>query len=134
MTGPVLPRNMSRAFDLPPRWDGRVVMWSGWEESTVFLCAPPEREACTVCGSVTPPAVNRGTFYPRNGDTHEALVEVTAKRTGRRYLKGRTVRTKPHPRFLAFRCPDCRHDYVFDMTTETWWDLDDGDYGPDGST
>ena len=93
-----------------------------------------ERDVCVSCGSLARPVMNRGTFYPKPGDTKEVLAEVTVKRTGLRYLKHRSVPVVPHRRFLAFRCVDCRSDYVYDRATETWWDLDDDDYGPEGSS
>ena len=35
---------------------------------------------------------------------------------------------------VAFRCPGCGLDEVFDMDTEECWTLDGSDYGDEGST
>lgn len=123
-----------REFDLPPKWDGRIVKWRGWEDVPLTLCRAGDRDVCLDCGSLAPPVINWGMFYPHDGDTWEALVEATTRRTGRTYLKKRTVLEHPHLRFVAYRCPDCRADHVLDTDSQTWWTLDEDDYGPEGSS
>ena len=123
-----------RQFDLPPKWDGRLLRWTEWRPDNLHVCGDLSPDACLVCGSVALPYYARATLYPKFGDTHEALAEVATRRTGRRYLRNRTFTTKPHLRLVAFRCPDCLTDTVVDLGTNTWWTLDDDDYGPEGST
>ena len=40
----------------------------------------------------------------------------------------------PVTSIVAFRCPGCGLDEVFDMDTEECWTLDGSDYGDEGST
>lgn len=122
-----------RANDLPPRWDGRVVSWTEWRPDRLRVCGSLQPDACLECGSTALPDYSRAILYPNQGDTHRALIEAATRRTGRRYMRERTVPTKPHPRLVAFRCPDCRIDQVLDLVTQTWWTLDEDDYGPEGS-
>lgn len=49
----------------------------------------------------------------------------------------RVYAQEPMPAYrdlVAFRCVDCGHDVVHDRRTGEDWDLDETDYGPDGST
>lgn len=106
---------LARDHDLPPRWDGHAVTWTGWTEPpVVHMCgrgaAVLSRHVCVACGSVTPTVMNTGRYF------------VRSMRSGR--INGR--------RITVFRCPDCRHDMVRDYD-RAWWDLDPSDYGDEGS-
>lgn len=131
-TQPTLPTD--RAHDLPPRWDGHVVVWDGWEAgalSDVRLCPPLPRECCPACGSLAEPTTNRGRVA-RSGITTRQ--QIAARDASRRQLgwASHNLRTLAVYRLTAFRCPDCRHDRVLENLT-TWWDLDESDYTDDGS-
>ena len=113
--------------DLPPKWDGRRVDWSEWNTDPMFVCVRP--------ASLAP----RGTVYPLDGEmfeTHEPRVKRT--RSGREYQAGVQIVTanwrNPVTSIVAFRCPGCGLDEVFDMDTEECWTLDGSDYGDEGST
>ncbi len=102
---------LARDHDLPPKWDGHHVEWTGWQNAPVtFICPPKKSEPCRMCGSTADTIHNRG--YYRGLD----------RRTGRQWK--RVV--------LALRCPDCRTDQAMDWHGD-WWDLDPSDYTNDGS-
>lgn len=112
----------SREHDLPPKWDGHPVEWDGWSEaSDIFICPPPGDEPCHMCGSVRRGLITGGTV---TADWPDGVAAIRQAR-----LRERVTRW----RLSVFRCPDCRHDTVWDMRTDQWWDLDHSDYGPDGS-
>lgn len=111
-----------REHDLPPRWDGAPVEWGGWtSEGVVFICPPIGQPLCAVCGSTTPRLVSHGI---RTIPYDENVVPVGVAR-----LQAHETRR----RMVAHRCPDCRHDTVWDQETDQVWDLDATDYGDDGS-
>lgn len=117
-----------REHDLPPRWDGLAVVWDGWQtQIEAFVCPPPKPTCCTVCGSLADPVTNRGRVARVPAVTHERIREHDEKRA---HLAGRPPALH---RLVAFRCPDCRHDQVWDTDADETWDLDHTDYGPDGS-
>jgi RNA polymerase subunit RPABC4/transcription elongation factor Spt4 len=101
---------LARDHDLPPKWDGHYVEWAGWVSLDMFICPPPKREVCKVCGSTELSITNRGIIRDRDGKTGRE----------RRYS------------LMASRCPDCRTDQVMDWNG-AWWDLDPSDYVDDGS-
>lgn len=109
---------MIREHDLPPRWDGHAVEWAGWEDrgpTTLVFHLPVESHACPSCGSLAAQRgerANVGRVLPREG--------TTALHTG-------------HRRLFATRCADCGHDQVYDLERDALYDLDDTDYGPEGS-
>lgn len=83
-TQPTLPTD--RAHDLPPRWDGHVVVWDGWEAgalSDVRLCPPLPRECCPACGSLAETTTNRGRVA-RSGITTRQ--QIAARDASRRQL------------------------------------------------
>lgn len=125
---------MSRQFDLPPMWDGLVVQWRGWEpQLRAFICPPPKDPACCrKCGSLTAPVCNVGYVATSPAVTH---ADVEYEEANRRRLGSLAHKRKPlvWMRLFVWRCPDCRHDVVHDNDTDECWDLDDTDYGPDGS-
>ena len=123
--------------DLPPRWDGRAVLWEGWStglRAQVFICPPPPKSppCCEGCGSLAEPVVNRGLVALWPSSTHDDLryEEENRRRLGSFAHKRRA---RALWRLRAFRCPDCRLDTVWDTDTDEWWTLDDSDYGDDGS-
>lgn len=99
----------SGLHDLPPRWDGLDVTWSGWRATTAHIC-PPLREACTSCGCLEWPTVNIG------------HINLGLNRRGRQTFRVLT----------AFRCVECGADHVLD-DKGVMWDLDLTDYGDAGS-
>lgn len=130
-----------REHDLPPKWDGRIVEWTGWEPSLapVFICPPPRvpvrDESPRRCEYA------RGTNTERN----VGIVAVSPATTQadldyeneNRRLLGGAVGKRP---LLAYRrlvvtrcCHVCCQDAVYDMDTDELWDLDDTDYGDEGS-
>jgi hypothetical protein len=96
-----------REHDLPPRWDGHAITWRGWRqlETSMRFHLPLSELACRRCGLLEEQLVNRGRFDDVDGDLREPLT--------------------------AFRCPGCQHDQV--LAGDELWDLDETDYGPDGS-
>jgi ribosomal protein S27E len=100
--------------DLPPKWDGVPVQWQGWSDlrSTLVYHLPVDTLACRQCGVVDEPLTNRG----RRQFTYGVIV-----------LQGSSA-------LMAARCRHCGHDTVTDMEAEETWDLDEEDYGPNGST
>lgn len=129
----------TREHDLPPRWDGRTVTWEPWRApADMFVCPPARgrgRDRCTRCGSTAAQALTAGIVHPLPGDTVATDRVRRTSRTGREYVSGTmAVPAWPVIRLHAFRCPHCLHDTVWDCEQDQWWDLDPGDYGPDGST
>jgi hypothetical protein len=121
--------------DLPRFWDDLAVVWDGWHAplSPVFVCPPPPPSCCVACGSMAEPVVNRGRVARASFITHE---QIDKREESRDRLP---VSLKHHPRrnalyrLFAHRCPDCKHDEVWDMDTDEWWKLDAGDYADEGS-
>ena len=130
----------ARTHDLPPKWDGRVVEWSEWDSSPIFVCGPrgaAKRSPCEGCGSTRSQATSIGTVYPLASETYEVeQPRVKTTRSGREYVSGTVVaamRARPTVQLHASRCPGCGLDTVFDVDTGECWTLDDSDYGDDGS-
>jgi len=117
-TGPAKGIPGPRAHDLPPRWDGRAAIWDTWhEDPPVFVCPPPpELDCCHHCGSLEPRRVSIGKVAESTLTTHSRLEH------GQGHAR----------RLTAWRCRDCHHDTILD-SAGTLWDLDDTDYGKDGS-
>ena len=129
LTQPTLPA-APRLHDLPPLWDGHRVKWRGWRaamrSSADFHIRQPE--VCNFCADPTPASSNVGVVYasmagllrfPRRTSPTQRVEEATL---------GRPVQW-----LTAYRCPSCRRDQVEDRVTGELWDLDDPDYGDDGS-
>lgn len=99
---------------LPALWDGPPVEWRLWEPYVpVFMCdrsrrTVPPPEVCPGCGALWHPASSTG-------------------------LIKRPWERRPMADLIAWRCPECGHDQVYDRHTDQSWDLDDTDYGPEGS-
>lgn len=115
--------------DLPPRWDGRVVVWSEWRLANVGSLqwhAELAAIACSQCGSLDPRYWGTtGSVALADQITREQIEAATAAGKGGRYAL----------RYLVLsRCIDCGHDTVFHMETGDLWDLEPDDYSDDGST
>lgn len=126
---------MLREHDLPPRWDGRLVTWSGWTpQPPAFICPPPPLgdTCCPACGSIAPRSQNRGLVAHSPRTTREQLDDDAENRRRLGSLSHKRKRLDTL-RLYAFRCPDCRHDQVLDLETDEFWDLDHTDYGDEGS-
>jgi hypothetical protein len=123
---------------LPRAWDGRPVQWQEpWREAgRVFICDRSRRKnglivpTCSACGSPRPPLHTMGLLYPIAGDVVEGEY-VRRHRTGRPLHA--LEEAPPTWALHAQRCQDCGHDTVYDFRTGEVWDLDESDYGPDGS-
>jgi hypothetical protein len=127
---------LGTGYDLPPKWDHRVVEWSGWEDALVFICPPTKPSPCDACGSRSPRSRNRGKVYPLSGETFTVERVIQHRlRSGRFYetVRDEEKRAWAVWRLFATRCPDCRADRVYDADTGEWYDLDGTDYGPNGS-
>lgn len=133
---------LAREHDLPPKWDGHVVAWEGWEyaPSGVFICPRPRLDVCHGCGR---PTMERG--FPcwstnkglRADSTRLTLDDFHAEEAARARLPFRAKGKLPRHwwiELVAHRCHDCSLDSVWDTTSGEWWDLDHTDYGPEGSS
>lgn len=110
MTDPIpFHREPGVVHQLPPKWDGRDVNWTGWVSITTTAAVHVRRECCQQCGSLVEPVINIGK------------------------LRSPDDQTKWASPLAAFRCPDCRNDTVWDRETDEWWTLDESDYGDEGS-
>lgn len=126
-----------RAHDLPPRWDGHRVEWSGWEvepwNTGRFHLRP---DCCRACGHIASHHVlNTGVVMSEPG-------EVIPYRRPRTYAQAAANQAAERDgvglgRLVAFRCPNCSHDTVSSMSRTApgveVWELDDTDYGDAGS-
>lgn len=124
---------LARKHDLPPRWDGCITTWRGWEPLPIaHICPPPKRRCCSGCGSAEEPVLNVGTVCHSPRTTHAELRHdaENRKRLRRLAYKRPLLATM---RLYAFRCQDCRADEVWDRKTDEWWTLDHTDYGDNGS-
>lgn len=105
--------------DLPPRWDGHPITWSGWQEplTTTWDLHHTAQDSCESCGHHGNPPSNLGTI-------HRTLTA----------LDGRATRhTTITATLCAYRCPACHLDTVVDLTTSEAWILDESDYHDEGS-
>lgn len=123
----LVPKLLER--DLPVSWDGAPVIWGPpVPVGSVFICPPPKPLPCPGCKR----------FHLRGADSRIGYVSETLEPRevfnagtgrGRKYPMG-AVR---HPKLVLTRCLDCGHDQVYDLDAEELWDLDESDYGPEGS-
>ena len=129
MNQPILPR-APRAHDLPPRWDGRRVEWTEWETFRTTMVYHGRSTACVLCLSVDEAMVTSGGILAEPGEVvpirrprtaYDALVNQRAEK------RGAWIGV-----LYAFRCRECGHDQVLDGD-DNWWDLEDSDYGDEGS-
>lgn len=122
--------------DLPSKWDGRRVVWRGWNDHKAFVCRRRTKSpdaACDACGALRPPMVNLGVLDPEPGATF-TVPKVQRSRSGRSYFRDVVKAAWPIVDLVAFRCVGCYVDCVWQMSTDEFWTLDPGDYGPAGST
>jgi hypothetical protein len=125
---------------LPVKWDGRDVTW---DEFTLELMTSMEfhmtaaqrrKAVCAKCGTPDRERVHStGTVHPLPGETMEGTVRRRSKRTGKMLHVPTMVPAWPLRTLVAWRCV-CGLDTVWDMDKEEWWELDESDYGPDGSS
>lgn len=111
-----------REHDLPPRWDGMLVEWGSWSDTSgVFICPPPRPEHCPQCSSLRATLINSGKLYidPKHAPSAIGRARLNASP----YFVGTIT---------AFRCPACGHDSVLDAEGRHW-DLDATDYTETGS-
>jgi len=119
---------------LPPSWDGAPVKWDRFEETIdVRICPPPKHAERCGCGSVEKPLIAKGVRDPLPG---EMFASTKQKRGRHGTLMTLPVTVPAWPVFdlIAFHCPTCNTDEVWDMRSNEWWILDTEDYGPTGST
>lgn len=129
-----------RTHDLPPKWDGHVVQWCGWEYvAPAFICPPPRKEVCEGCGMPTTLSgfpcwsTARGIVAL---STRTTLNDLRAEDEIRRRAGWAAGQRKPLAlhRLIAFRCHHCGLDTVWDTDADHMWNLDDSDYGDEGSS
>ncbi len=141
MTGDLL--TLLREHDLPPKWDGRVVVWSGWEyvpPSSMTMWHSRGRDVCQGCGR---PDTERGfpcwsTNQGLRASSQLLTVDDFHAEEARRAALPEPLRGRVTRHFwrdlTAFRCHHCSLDTVWDTATDEMWVLDHTDYGPEGST
>lgn len=114
--------------DLPPRWDGRAVLWAPWrladDGSLAFHSALADL-ACQRCGSLA-----RQHWRSSGLVAHESVTSCDELRVAE--ALGKAGRAG-HRRLSVRRCLDCGHDQVLDLDSDELWDLDSSDYGDEGS-
>jgi hypothetical protein len=120
--------------DLPPSWDGVPVEWSEWStgNTTLALHIPADKLACEQCGAVEEPSISFGKRPPETPTFTTTRTKTT--KSGHKYDVHHEVKSWPIRDLIAARCRHCGHDVVTDLRTDERWDLDETDYGPDGST
>lgn len=119
----------TRTHDLPVKWDGMRVEWSGWStppKTTLELHGT--RDVCPHCASSAPQAINFAVVWTKP----EGLLDFPRRRAwdSRALRDGGDHAVKW---LTAYRCPDCRTDEVWDRFTDELWVLDDADYTDEGS-
>ncbi|UYP17750.1 hypothetical protein OED52_13820 [Rhodococcus sp. Z13] len=97
---------------LPVAWDGHPVTWGEFTPDP-FMC----RTEADGTSEPLPPAMCWHCGVRADRVTAEGRVDI------------------PHwpYRLVLRRCTRCGHDHVWNPQTGQEWDLDEGDYGPDGS-
>ncbi|RHA38703.1 hypothetical protein [Cellulomonas rhizosphaerae] len=126
---------VSAPRELPRAWDGRTVIWGPWHDVRTSLVwhLPPADFACPACGLIEESPCAVGTVRPLPGETTTVQHEKRLP-SGRTYWRTETRAATPVLALFARRCTGCGHDQVHDRRTDEVWDLDDSDYGPEGST
>ena len=120
--------------DLPPSWDGEPVTWDAWQDirSSLALHVPAHELACDKCGAVDENLIAWGIRPPTEPTYTTTKTKTTS--TGRTYEAQVEVKAYPVRDIYASRCRHCNHDVVTDTRTDERWDLEEHDYGPEGST
>lgn len=82
--------DLTTTFDLPPKWDGRPVIWDEvWDEAPrLFICPPPKDQHTCNCGSTWSPLM-------KTGRTSTSMLRV-------------------------MRCADCHADTIIDPEGKWW--------------
>lgn len=106
MTTRPLEHYPAAASPLPVAWDGERVSWDEWAEVATFICARTLKKALTACDRC---------------QTDPKVSLVVHGHVG-----------KAESLLTLLRCPNCGADTVVDWNDDVW-DLDESDYGPDGS-
>lgn len=130
---------LARENDLPPKWDGRAVVWLGWEYVPPMFVCPPRPEVCVQCGMSTTErgfpcwSANKGML----ADSTWLTVDDYSREEANRARLPQCIQYKaPRHWWLelhAFRCHYCQLDTVWDTTHNETWTLDHTDYGSEGS-
>lgn len=118
--------------DLPVEWDGLTLEWSAWETRWTTAEWHLPKEPCEVCGCTDVRPISHATVIPKLGETFTAHREKTLPSGRVRQVPYQTP-AWPVMRFIAFRCPQCGLDEVWDSQRQEMWTLDASDYGPKGS-
>lgn len=119
-----------REHELPVAWDGEPIQWGeAVAVGSVFVCPPPRPRACPECGQLD--VAGADSYVGKVPGEPVAPYWIRDRVTGRpRKMPGwETWR----PRLVLTRCLGCGHDQVHDLDTDETWDLDETDYGPQGS-
>lgn len=119
-----------REFDLPPKWDGRAVAWQPWSTTSTPAGEGEYGTPCPHCGSFENALITQG--VGEDDPTDYIIVTVPSVGPDGVGTVERRQRVRPQLVLTVTRCPECLHDTVRDPLTGTC-DLDEGDYGPDGS-
>lgn len=127
-------KSLSLVINLPPFWDGAKVEWKREDAPTLtFICPPPKvKERCGACKSAQPPVMWSGLRHPLPGETFEST-KTKIGRWGHPVEVPTTIAAYPVYDLVAFRCPQCGNDQVWDQRTNEWWDLEPNDYTATGS-
>jgi hypothetical protein len=130
----VEPLPLHRIRPLPPKWDGVPVEWTAWrlDRTTIAYHAPADQLVCGKCGTVDESMHAMGKRLPPEGEMVRST-ETRKLKSGRTYEREVWVPAWPVYDLFASRCRHCGHDAVTDQRTGDAWDLDESDYGPDGS-
>lgn len=118
-----------REFDLPPKWDGRDVAWGAWEVGSDSVGGMGE--PCSRCDSFD--LALHATGYGTDDDSDYRHVTVPSLSSDGRGSTRVRERVRPPLILHVTRCPSCGRDEVHDPLAGVC-ELDDGDYGPQGST
>ena len=109
--------------DLPPKWDGVTINWSGWTRLEQSSLRFHHDDQCTDCGSVDQCYVNTGRGLVDDSEAiNRSVIDIFTKR----HIGD------IHIRLTAFRCAGCGRDHVLDGNGVTWT-LDASDYQDKGS-
>jgi len=128
-------RALPTLHDLPPLWDGHRVEWKGWETYWTTADWHMKPVTCNECGSRDKSAMNTGLVYPLAGETVTMTrLKRSKNQPGRTYEVTQEIPATPTYWLHVWRCPSCHLDTVWDRRDDTWWDLDESDYGVEGST
>lgn len=104
----------------PVAWDGHTIRWGRPDSPLVELVlSHPVPEPCGRCGR-TRHLVAGGSY-------------TDGEREFWRDDAGQLHSHVAYHRITLFRCWQCGHDEVLEHDSRTMWDLDDTDYGPEGS-